>query len=82
MCVHPARIPRLKKCLCDDSPHSKSVREDEFEPLLIDAFTKLFFTTDTHKTNILRVLKELEDEGKTAIVNVDNDFGIAKRTLK
>ena len=70
-----------KKCLCDDSPHSKSVREDEFEPLLIDAFTKLFFTTDTHKTNILRVLKELEDEGKTAIVNVDNDLELQKERL-
>ena len=53
-----------QKCLSEERPHTKGIREDEFDYLLGKSFHDFFLNEDTHRANIVRLVDELEKRSK------------------
>mgnify|MGYP001159639371 CR=1 FL=1 len=70
-----------QKCLSEERPHTKGIREDEFDYLLGKSFHDFFLNEDTHRANIVRLVDELEKRSKKSSKKVETDLDIQRDRL-
>ncbi len=81
VCPH-SQNTTTQKCLSEEKPHSRAVREDEFEYLLGKSFHDFFLNDETHRANIVRLVAELEKRSKKSSKKVESDLEIQVARLQ